>query len=127
MKRGAFIHDSLSRASAGHFVRRARHSALRAFPSGLIPAAPRYHGRVYNPPKPGYDPETMRAVALAYRRERQAGRLDEPPREGPTGVPGSAPRARTHVGERSRGTHHRLGRPRALRTVLEGVGLPERR
>jgi hypothetical protein len=33
---------------------------------------------MYSPPKPGYDPETMRAVALAYRRERQAGRLDEP-------------------------------------------------
>ena len=32
-------------------------------------------------PKPGYDPETMRAVALAYRRERRAGRLDEPGRE----------------------------------------------
>jgi hypothetical protein len=36
---------------------------------------------MYCPPKPGYDPETMRAVALAYRRERQAGRLDEPARE----------------------------------------------
>ena len=29
---------------------------------------------MYAVPKPGYDPETMRAVALAYRRERQAGR-----------------------------------------------------
>ncbi len=36
---------------------------------------------MYSLPKPGYDPETMRAVALAYRRERQAGRLDEPARE----------------------------------------------
>ncbi len=36
-------------------------------------------------PKPGYDPETMRAVALAYRRERRAGRLDEPAREAAAG------------------------------------------
>ena len=32
-------------------------------------------------PKPGYDPETMRAVALAYRRQCQAGKLDGPARE----------------------------------------------
>jgi hypothetical protein len=32
-------------------------------------------------PKPGYDLETIRAVAVAYRRERQAGRLDGPARE----------------------------------------------
>jgi hypothetical protein len=31
--------------------------------------------------KPGYDPETMRAVVLAYRHERQAGQLDGPARE----------------------------------------------
>ena len=36
---------------------------------------------MYSLPKPGYDPETMRAVALAYRRERQAGQLDQPARE----------------------------------------------
>ncbi len=36
---------------------------------------------MYAVPKPGFDPETMRAVAIAYRRERQAGRLDEPARE----------------------------------------------
>ena len=36
---------------------------------------------MYTELKPGYDPETMRAVALAYRRERQAGRLDGPARE----------------------------------------------
>ena len=35
---------------------------------------------MYTLPKPGYDLETVRAVALAYRRERQAGRLDEPAR-----------------------------------------------
>ena len=29
-------------------------------------------------PKPVYEPETIRAVAVAYRRERQAGRLEEP-------------------------------------------------
>ena len=32
-------------------------------------------------PKPGFDPETMRAVAVAYRRERRAGWLDGPARE----------------------------------------------
>jgi len=32
-------------------------------------------------PKPGYDPDTMRAVAHAYRRVRQAGQLDQPARE----------------------------------------------
>lgn len=32
-------------------------------------------------PKPGYDPEPMRAVALAYRRQCQAGKLDGPARE----------------------------------------------
>ena len=37
--------------------------------------------RMYSLPKPRYDPETMRAVALAYRRERQAGQLDQPARE----------------------------------------------
>ena len=36
---------------------------------------------MYSLPKLGYDPETMRAVAVAYRSERQAGRLDEPARE----------------------------------------------
>jgi hypothetical protein len=36
---------------------------------------------MYAVPNPGYDLETMRAVAVAYRRERQAGRLDEPARE----------------------------------------------
>ena len=36
---------------------------------------------MYSLPNPGYDPETMRAVAAAYRRERQAGGLDEPARE----------------------------------------------
>ena len=36
---------------------------------------------MYSLPKPGFDPETMRAVAMAYRRERQAGRLDGPARE----------------------------------------------
>jgi hypothetical protein len=35
---------------------------------------------MYSLPMPGYDPETMRAVAVAYRRVRQAGRLDEPAR-----------------------------------------------
>jgi hypothetical protein len=32
-------------------------------------------------PKPGYDLGTMRGAALAYRREHQAGRLDEPAHE----------------------------------------------
>ena len=32
-------------------------------------------------PKPGYDLETMRAVAAAYRQVRQAGRLDQLARE----------------------------------------------
>ena len=36
---------------------------------------------MYSVHKPGYDLDTVRAVALAYRRERQAGRLDEPARE----------------------------------------------
>ena len=36
---------------------------------------------MYGLPKLRYDPETMRAVAVAYRRERQAGRLDKPARE----------------------------------------------
>ena len=38
--------------------------------------------RMYTLPKPGYDLETMRAVALAYRRERLTGQLDQPAREG---------------------------------------------
>ena len=37
--------------------------------------------RIYRVFKPGYDLATMRAVALAYRGERQAGRLDGPARE----------------------------------------------
>ena len=40
----------------------------------------RYHGGTYSLRKAGYDAVIMRAVALAYRRERQAGRLDEPAR-----------------------------------------------
>ncbi len=36
---------------------------------------------MYSLPKPGYDLETMRAVVIAYRREREARRLDEPARE----------------------------------------------
>ena len=36
---------------------------------------------MYSLPKPGFDPETMRAVAAAYRRESQAGRLDGPARD----------------------------------------------
>ena len=36
---------------------------------------------MYSLPKPGFDLETMRSVALAYRRERQAGQLDGPARE----------------------------------------------
>ncbi len=39
---------------------------------------------MYSLPKPGYDPETMRAAALAYRRERQAGWSDGPAREAAT-------------------------------------------
>ena len=50
-------------------------------PSGLGPAARRYDGGMYAFPKPEYGSETMRAVAVAYRRERQAGRLDGPARE----------------------------------------------
>lgn len=34
--------------------------------------------RGYSPPKPGCDLETMRALAMVHRRERQSGRLDEP-------------------------------------------------
>ena len=37
-------------------------------PPGPVPANERYHDDVYSLPKPGYDPETMRAVALTYRR-----------------------------------------------------------
>ncbi len=33
-------------------------------------------------PMPQYDPATMRAVALAYGRESEAGRLDGPARKG---------------------------------------------
>ena len=36
---------------------------------------------MYSLPKPGYDPDTKRAVAMAYRRERQAGHLNRPTRE----------------------------------------------
>ena len=49
--------------------------------SRLAPATRRYHGRMYRVHKPGYDLETMRAVAVAYRRERQAGHFDGPARE----------------------------------------------
>ena len=35
---------------------------------------------MYNLLKASYDLETMRAAALAYRRESQAGQLDGPPR-----------------------------------------------
>lgn len=35
--------------------------------------------RMYALPKPGYDPETMRAVGVAYRRERQAVRWTRVP------------------------------------------------
>ncbi len=40
-----------------------------------------FDGAMWSLAKPGYDPETMRAIALAYRRERQAGQLDGPARE----------------------------------------------
>ena len=43
--------------------------------------ARRYHGAMWSLPKPRNDLETMRAVATAYRRERRAGRLDEPARK----------------------------------------------
>ena len=36
---------------------------------------------MYSVPKPEYDLDTMRAVAVAYRRVRQGGRLDGPARE----------------------------------------------
>jgi hypothetical protein len=36
---------------------------------------------MYSLPRPGYDLDTMRVVAIVYRRERQAGRLDQPARE----------------------------------------------
>ncbi len=36
---------------------------------------------MYNLPKPGCDPETMRAVAAAYLRERRIGRLGGPARD----------------------------------------------
>jgi len=52
-----------------------------SFRPGLAVATRRYHAGMYSLPKPGYDPETMRGVALAYRRVRQAGRLDGPARE----------------------------------------------
>ena len=41
----------------------------------------RYHAGIYSAPNPVYDPGTVRAVAVAYRRERQAGRLDQLARE----------------------------------------------
>ena len=50
-------------------------------PPRLVPALRGYHAGMYTLPKPGYDLVTMRAVAAAYRRERRAGRLDEPARE----------------------------------------------
>jgi hypothetical protein len=49
-------------------------------------------------PKPGYDPETMRAVALAYLSERQAGRLDQPAREAAIAVFRARHGARTYGG-----------------------------
>ena len=52
-----------------------------SLPSRLAPATRRYHERMYDLPEPKYDRDTMRAVAAAYRRERRAGRLDEPARE----------------------------------------------
>ena len=36
---------------------------------------------MYSLRKPGYDRETLRAVAVSYRRERRAGWLDGPARE----------------------------------------------
>lgn len=39
------------------------------FPSALR----RYHGTMYSLRKSGYDPDAMRAVAVAYRRECQTG------------------------------------------------------
>jgi hypothetical protein len=57
-------------------------------------------------PKPGFDPETMRAVALAYRRERQAGQLskqlDKSKGGNPThrGTRGTAPRVPTKAEQR---------------------------
>jgi hypothetical protein len=52
-----------------------------SFPTGLAAATRRYHGRMYSLPRPTYDLDTMRAVALAYRHERRSGRLDGPARE----------------------------------------------
>ena len=79
-------------------------------------------------PKPGYDLETMRAVALAYRRERQAGRLDGPAREAAI----AAFRARHPELERmpaSDAAAHIIAWAAREHTAWfwRGVGLPERR
>jgi hypothetical protein len=42
----------------------------------LAPATRRYHAGMYSLLKQGYGPETMRAVATAYRHDRQASRLN---------------------------------------------------
>ena len=51
------------------------------FAPRLAPAIRRYHAGMYRVHKPGYDLAAIRAVVLAYRRERQAGQFDEPARE----------------------------------------------
>ena len=49
-----------------------------SLPLGLAAAARRCGAGMYRVHMPGYDLETMRAVAVAYRREGQAGPLDQP-------------------------------------------------
>ena len=53
-------------------------------PPGLAPATWRYDGGMYRVPKPGYDLDTMRAVAAAYHQVRQAVRRDQLAREAAT-------------------------------------------
>jgi hypothetical protein len=83
---------------------------------------------MYSLPRPGYDLDTMRAVAIAYRRERQAGRLDEPAREAAI----AAYRARHPEAERlpaSAAAAHIIAwaaREHAA-WFWRGVGMPERR
>jgi hypothetical protein len=79
-------------------------------------------------PKPGYNPATMRAVALAFCRVRQAGRLDEPACEAAI----AAYRARHPEVERlpaSAAVAHIVAWTAREHSAWfwQGVGLPERR
>lgn len=83
---------------------------------------------MYRVHKPGYDLETMPAVALAYRRERRAGRMDEPAREAAiAAIRARHPELERLAASEAAGRIIAWAAQQHAAWFWRGVGLPERR